>query len=131
MTDLRISGPPELVKEALDKIKGAIDGIYDERSYESRDGSGDILIYAKIPEPNQTIIINLQEEQIIKYCRAWRSKADVARYFSIEWGAAEEILERMAAAGSLVKDLDESGGRRHSHYVYLDASKKDGNEFGW
>lgn len=131
MTDIRISGPPELVSDAMAKIKEAIAGIYDERSYESRDGSGDILLYAKIPEPNQTIIINLQEGQVIQYCRTWRSKADVARYFSIEWDVAEEILDRMAAAGSLVRDLDSSGSNRHHKYVYLDATKKDGNKFGW
>lgn len=45
--------------------------------------------------------------------------------------AAFEILDRMFEAGTLVRELDESGARRHHHYVYLDATKKDGNEFGW
>lgn len=131
MTDIRLNGPPELVAAAFEAIKTVIPGIYDERHYEARDGSGDDFLYAKIPEPNQTIIINLQEQQVIEYCRTWRSKSEVARYFTISFEAASEILDRMFEAGTLVRDLDESGARRHHHYIYLDATKKDGNEFGW
>lgn len=43
MTDLRLNGPPELVAAAFEAIKTVIPGIYDERHYEARDGSGDFV----------------------------------------------------------------------------------------
>lgn len=121
MTDIRISGEPELVQQILAAIKDNISGIYDERKFPSDRMEGEILVYLKVLEPNQSIMGNLQDHQVITYCKNWRSKSEVAKYFRITFGAAEEILERLHGSGDLVRNLDDSGAKRHHHYEYLDA----------
>lgn len=121
MTDIRISGEPELVQQILAAIKDNIPGVYSERKFPSDRVEGEILIYLKVQEPNQIIRGNLQDFQVIEFCKAWRSKSQVATYFGLSFGAAEEILERLHESGDLVRNLDDSGAKRHHHYEYLDA----------
>lgn len=135
MTDIRISGEPELVQQILAAIKDNIPGVYSERKFPSDRVEGEILIYLKVQEPNQIIRGNLQDHQVIELCKAWRSKSEVATYFGITFGAAEEILERLHESGDLVRNLDDSGAKRHHHYEYLDAKLatycKDCALLGW
>ena len=121
MTDIRISGEPELVQQILAAIRDNIPGVYSERKFPSDRVEGEILIYLKVQEPNQIIRGNLQDFQVIEFCKAWRSKSQVATYFGLTFGAAEEILERLHESGDLVRNLDDSGAKRHHHYEYLDA----------
>lgn len=121
MTDIRISGEPELVQQILAAIKDNIPGVYSEKKFPSHRVEGEILIYLKVQEPNQIIRGNLQDFQVIELCKAWRSKSEVATYFGITFGAAEEILERLHNSGDLVRNLDDSGAKRTHHYEYLDA----------
>lgn len=122
MTEIRVSGEPDLVDELCEIITEAVPNIIARRQFESRT-PGEIVVYLRVQEPNQVIVNNLQDHQVIRYCRTWRSKSEVSNYFSIKWDAAEEILERLYVSGDLVRELNEEGRKDHHHYEYIDASK--------
>ena len=123
MTCIRIDGPPEVVNQVAGIIKDVVPGITDEKQYNSSYTRGDIIVYIYVQEPNQVIAGNLKDYQVIEYCRDWRSKSQVANYFSIKFEAAEEILERLTNSGDLVRELNDSGAKRHHKYEYVDATK--------
>ena len=118
MTDIRIRGPPEHVNLILETIKSAIPDIYyQSKPYDGDDKSGDIAIYVKVREQNQTFITRPGDDQVIEYCRTWRSKADVMHYFNIDFEAAEELLDRLNNGKMLVRIVD---GKR---YLFTDIRK--------
>ena len=121
MTDIRVSGQPDLVKGLVDLIKKYVPDIISEKEYNSNT-PGEILVYLSVQEPNQVIRGGLQDHQIIEYCYSWRTKAQVAKYFSIEFEAASEILERLTDSGDLLRYLDDSGAKLHHHYEYINSN---------
>ena len=121
MTDIRISGEPEEVNKIAAQIRELELTIISEKEYPART-EGEVLLYLRVQEPNQIIFGNLQDHQVIRYCRTWRSKTDVSNYFGVKWDAAGEILERLYESGDLARYLNDEGARKHHHYEYMDAS---------
>ena len=123
MTSIRVAGPPDFVNQIVGMIKKTVPDIVDEKQYNSDYVRGDIIGYMSVLEPNQVIAGNLKDYQVIEFCRDWRSKSQVAKYFNLKFEAAEEILERLTDSGDLVRTLNDSGAKRHHHYEYIDAQQ--------
>lgn len=121
MTEIRISGEPEEVNKIAAKVRELELTILSEKEYPART-QGEILLYIRVQEPNQIIFGNLQDHQVISFCRTWRSKNEVSKYFAVTFEQAEEILERLYSSGDLARQLNDEGARKHHHYEYMDAS---------
>lgn len=120
MTEIRISGEPDEVNKIAAQVRELELTILSEKEYPART-KGEVLLYLRVQEPNQIIFGNLQDHQVISFCRTWRSKTDVSNYFGVKWDAAGEILERLYESGDLARYLNEEGARKHHHYEYMDA----------
>lgn len=118
---VRIIGPKDEVAELISSLREKYEISKADGPKASSEVDGWELWYLEMPSAIQKIVGNLQEWQILQYCSDWRSKANVMHFFDISWGAAEEILERMYASGSLIRDVEDSGSRRSGKYVYRDA----------
>ena len=121
MTEIRISGEPDEVNKIAAKIRELGLAVLSEKEYPART-KGEILLYFRVQEPNQIICGNLQDHQVISFCKTWRSKNEVSKYFAVTFEQAEEILERLYNSGDLARYLNEEGARKHHHYEYMDAS---------
>lgn len=121
MTEIRISGEPEEVNKIAAKVRELGLTILSEKEYPART-KGEILIYIRVQEPNQIIFGNLQDHQVIRFCRTWRSKSQVADYFGVTFAQSDEILERLRNSGDLARILNDDGPRKTHHYEYMDAS---------
>lgn len=112
---VRITGTLEDREGIIMALKAAgYDFVVPSRLYDSEDMRYKTC-YLDIPSKDQQIGSNLQDWQVIEYCNNFRSKNDVARNFNIQFEAAEEILDRLAETGALLKWVDDK------KYVYLDA----------
>lgn len=115
---VRITGDEKEREEILNILreKKEIYSVSHPYKYESNDKWKSI--YIEILSPEQIIVSNIRDHQILEYCRQWRSKNDVCKFFKMKFEEAEEILERLYRHGDLDRELNDSGSRRHHHYEY-------------
>lgn len=118
---LSIIGPKD---EAEDLIKRILSVAPDVIRVETEHHAEGVHIRCNVAEANQAIVGGaIQDHQIVEYCRTWRSKAMVARYFGVGFEAAEEILNRLTESGTLARTLDDSGRKREYRYMFIDSKK--------
>lgn len=117
MTDIRVQGPPDHVMQIVQLIETVVSTYDRSNPYNRDDGSGDIAIYLKVREANQAYVTRPGDDQIIEYCRTWRTKAAVMHYFGVEYDAVNEMLDRLHNGDMLARRL------RDRRYEYVDAAK--------
>lgn len=114
MTTLRLTGQESEIKRIYELIRPMLPEILEVQEYDQRNGS-DKSIYVTLMEPLQRDALNnLQDWQIIEYCKVWRSTPDIKKYFDMEYEAVREICDRLYCSGALSRRLMDK------RYEYLD-----------
>lgn len=112
---LRITGTAEDRAQLIQALRN--EG-YQFQDPEKEYTAGDLrerTVYIDIQSEHQKVCSNLQDWQVLEYCNNFATKAGVARNFGVTFEEAEEILDRLAASGALLKWVVDK------RYEYLDA----------
>ena len=119
--NIRVVGPLNEAKGLMDKIVSAVPGCGVIKTYDHEEG---IALYCTVREDNQIVVGGVPSDaQVIEFCRTWRSKYDVSKYFEMDFDAANEILDRLMAQHDLTRILDNSGRKREYRYMFIDSVK--------